>query len=180
MELEFFWACSGFPGILKQYCHKSTLILSIKAQKSLDAPAKLPIGIETHPPWPHQPCLPAVKMQSLSLADEHPQGTTRTIFSKTSIRRLCSLQVWFYHTAFNFQMVKTLGGVLQAYYQNLKSQRNFTYDLRKGSLYVLKASACIFSVLCPQAAKTLLSQNTKTKDVAYRRGRTLSFQRRKC
>lgn len=135
MELEFFWACSSFPGILKQYCHKPTLILSVKAQKSLDAPAKLPTGIKAHPPWPHQPCLPAVKMQSLSLADEHPQGTTRTIFSKTSIRRLCFITSLVLSHSFQLSNGKDLRGVLQAYYQNLKSQRNFTYDFRKGSLF---------------------------------------------
>lgn len=97
--LELLWACSSFPATLKQHCHKTTPILSLKAQKN-----------HGHSYWaPHRhtdsssltlpvPAFPTVKMQPPSLADEHPEGTTRIIFSVTSIRRLCFITSLFFIT----------------------------------------------------------------------------------
>lgn len=77
-------------------------------------------------------------------------------------------------------MVKTL----EEYHRHItkvkQANKTSPMDFRKGSLHVLKVSTRISSVLCHQAAKTLLSRNMKTENAAYSRGSTLSFQRGRC
>lgn len=77
-------------------------------------------------------------------------------------------------------MVKTLEEYYRHITKNKNANKTSPMDFKKGSLYVLKVSTRVSSVLCHQAAQTLLSRNMKTKDVAYSRGNTLFFQREKC
>lgn len=161
---------------LKQGCHKPALILSIKAQKPLDAPARLPTGTQTHPPRLQQPCFPAVKMQPLLLADEHPQGTTRTIFSETSIRRSCFITSLFLSHGFQLSDFKDLRGISQKLNKPIKLHLR---TLGRGSLCFEGFNSSHFCAL-PPSSKNITVTKHENQRCSLQTKAALFSERGKC
>lgn len=126
------------------------------------------------------PGFSAVKMQPLSLADEHPEGTTRIIFSVTSIRRLCFITSLFLSHGFQLSKGKDLRGLSQAYYQK-RPTKLFTGICRNGSLYVLKVSShgCFLCSATKQQKHyiSIVKHENQTKTAYSRRQRALFSER---
>lgn len=112
-------------------------------------------------------------MQPLSLADEHPQGTTRTIFSETSIRRLCFITSLVLSHGFQLSNGKDLRGISQELNKPIKLH-----------LWTSGRDHCTFwrfqlkSLLCPatKQQKYYCHETWKPKMQPTSKGSTLSFQ----